>query len=59
LRLTDGVEFREWPALVGFSPALVSQVLFGLTGGLQFFTATFHGDRAEIELSVNPSYPGT
>jgi hypothetical protein len=38
---------------------MVNRPLFGLTGGLQFFTATFYGDRAEVELSVNPSYPGT
>ncbi|MGH7223261.1 MAG: hypothetical protein ACRELF_08535, partial [Gemmataceae bacterium] len=58
LRLTDGVERREWPAWVGFSPA-ISRPLFGFAGFLQFFTATFHGDREQVELTVNSLYPGT
>jgi hypothetical protein len=59
LRLTDGVEQREWPAWVGFTPAPLNQPLFGFAGFLQFFTATFHGDREQIELTVNGLYPGT
>lgn len=58
LRLTDGKERREWPAWVGFSPA-IRRPLFGFAGFLQFFTATFHGDREEVELTVNRLYPGT
>jgi hypothetical protein len=59
LRLTDGIVYREWPALVGFTPARLNRVLLGFTGCLQFFTTTFHSDRAEVELAVNPLYPGT
>ena len=33
--------------------------LLGFAGFLQFFTATFRGDREEIELTVNSLYPGT
>lgn len=58
LRLTDGVERREWPAWVGFSPT-IQRPLFGFAGFLQFFTATFHGDREQVELTVNSLYPGT
>lgn len=59
LRLTDGLEFRTWTALVGFTPALRSRILLGIAHGLEYFTATFHGDRHEVELEINTSYPGT
>jgi hypothetical protein len=59
LRITDGVEQREWPAWVGFTPASLNQPLLGFAGFLQFFTATFHGDREQIKLTVNSLYPGT
>ena len=58
LRLTDGIEFREWPALVGFVAGLRRSVL-GFGGCLQFFTATFHGDREVVDLEINQLYPGT
>ena len=43
LRLTDGKEFREWPAWVGFTDAPLPIATLGFAGCLQFFTATFHG----------------
>jgi hypothetical protein len=58
LRLTDGVERREWPAWVAFAPT-IHRPLFGFAGFLQFFTATFHGDREQVELTINSLYPGT
>lgn len=58
LRLTDGVEFREWPAWVGFTDAPLPIAALGFAGCLQFFTTTFHGDREEVELAVNALYPG-
>jgi hypothetical protein len=58
LRLTDGVERLEWPAWVGFSPR-IQRALFGFAGFFQFFTATFHSDREQIELTINSLYPGT
>ncbi len=58
LRITDGVERREWPAWVGFSPA-IHRPLLGFAGFLQFFTATFHGDREYVELTTNNLYLGT
>ncbi len=59
LRLTDGREYREWPATVGFTPALLVYPLLGFAGCLQFFTSLFRGDREEVELTVNALYPGT
>jgi len=59
LRVTDGAEQRAWSALVGFTPDKLRRPLLGFAGFLQFFTATFHGDREEIELTVNSLYPGT
>jgi hypothetical protein len=59
LRLTDGKERREWPATVGFTAVRLRRPLLGFAGFLRFFTATFQGDREEIELAVNSLYPGT
>jgi len=59
LRLTDGQELREWPARVGFAPFASNRALLGFAGFLQFFEATFRGDREEVELTVNSLYPGT
>jgi hypothetical protein len=59
LRLTDGAEYREWPAWVGFTNAPLPTPVLGFAGCLQFFTTTFHGDFEEVTLAVNPLYPGT
>lgn len=59
LRMSDGKEQREWPAWVGFTPAKLQSPLLGFAGFLQFFTATFRGDREEVELTVNSLYPGS
>jgi predicted aspartyl protease len=59
LRITDGKEQREWPAWVAFTPAKLHLPLLGFASFLQFFTATFHGDREQVELTVNALYPGT
>jgi hypothetical protein len=59
LRLVSGNERREWAALVGFTSAPIRYPLLGFAGFLQYFTATFHGDREEVELAVNSSYPGS
>jgi hypothetical protein len=59
LRITDGKEFREWTGWVGFTSASLYYPILGFAGCLQFFTATFHGDREEVELAVNRFYPGT
>lgn len=59
LRVADNQEQQEWRAWVGFTTAKLRQPLLGFAGFLQYFTATFFGDREEVELAVNPSYPGT
>jgi hypothetical protein len=59
LRLTDGKEFRRWPAWVGFTAARLKQPLLGFAGCLQFFGARFRGDREDVELDVNTLYPGS
>ncbi len=59
LRLTDGNEFRSWPAQVGFTPALAGFSLLGFAGCLQFFDALFLGEAQAVELTVNTLYPGT
>ena len=59
LRLTDGREQRQWSAWAGFTSATIPYPMLGFAGCLQFFIATFHGDREEIELAVNGLYPGT
>jgi len=59
MRLHDGLHTCEWPAIVGFTSAQINFPLLGFAGCLQFFIATFHGDREEVELAVNGLYPGT
>jgi hypothetical protein len=59
LRITDGRERRAWQAWVSFAALHPrSHPLLGYTGFLQFFTASFFGDRQEVELTVNGLYPG-
>jgi hypothetical protein len=58
LRLTDGHEFRQWTAVVGFAPR-IKQSLLGFAGCLQFFTAKFDSDLEEVELTINSKYRGT
>ena len=48
----------EWRAWVGFTPPRWPWALLGFAGFLQFFTATFHGDREEVELTANALLPG-
>jgi len=58
LRIADNQERREWEAWVGFTPAQIRFPALGFLGFLQYFTTTFHGDREEVELTVNGQYPG-
>lgn len=58
LRITDGQEFREWPARIGFTSAALKRPLLGFACLLQFFIARLEGDREELELTVNSLYPG-
>jgi hypothetical protein len=59
LRLTDGREYCEWPARVGFTAAPMKRPLLGFAGFLQFFRALFDGEKEEVELTTTARYPGT
>jgi hypothetical protein len=59
LRLDQPGKQHEWPAWVAFTKVPMKWPLLGFAGFLQFFTATFRGDREEVELEVNGLYPGT
>jgi hypothetical protein len=59
LRVADNQEWREWQAWVGFTSTKLRHPLLGFAGFLQYFTATLHGDREELELTVNSLYAGT
>jgi hypothetical protein len=59
LRLTDGLEMREWPAVVAFTPARLVYPMLGFAGCLQFFDANFRGAVEVVELTTNALYPGT
>src|SRR5262249_58981 len=59
LRITDGFEQREWPAWVGFTPARLYPPMLGFAGFLQFYPASYYGDREQVELTVNGLYQGS
>lgn len=59
LRIASPNECREWTAMVGFTSAKLRQPILGFAGFLQYFTATFRGDREEFELATNSLYAGT
>lgn len=59
LRIADNFERREWTAWVAFTSTPLPRALLGFGGFLQLYTATFRGDREEVELAVNSLYPGT
>lgn len=59
LVLNDGVGAWRWPAIVGFSPALIRYPLLGTAGCLQFMDARFRGADLIVELETNHTFPGT
>ena len=59
LRIADNQEQRQWRAWVSFASVKRRYGLLGFAGFLQYFTATFHGDREEVKLTVNGQYGGT
>jgi hypothetical protein len=52
LRLTDGHEFCEWSALVGFTTVPLRHPVLGFAGCLHFFDADFRGEREEVDLAI-------
>jgi hypothetical protein len=59
LRVADNHEQREWQAWVGFTRSKMRHPTLGFAGFLQYFTATFYGDRETVELTVNSQYAGS
>jgi hypothetical protein len=59
LELSDDTAVWRWPAVVGFSPAPLRYPILGVCGCLQFFDAWFRGADRQVEIALNPSYPGT
>lgn len=59
LLLTDNSSIWRWPAVVGFSPALLRYPILGQAGCLQFMEARFFGEDLRAELETNRTYPGT
>jgi hypothetical protein len=59
LRITDGREYCEWPARVGFTSAPLKRSLLDFAGCLQFFLTCFDGEGEVAELTTNGRYPGT
>lgn len=60
LELTDGVESYRWTAtalFVSFPRPADQQTLFGHKGFLEYFTASFDGERRELELIPNSTLP--
>ena len=58
LELTDddGNALR-WPAVVAFTAANLRYPLLGMCGCLEFFDTRLLGDKRQIELEPNPSFP--
>ena len=58
LRLTDGLETCQWPAMVGFADLPLRWALLGNAGFLQFFDSELRGARREVHLTPNNQFPG-
>lgn len=59
MRVSDGLEAREWTGIIGFASLTARYALLGQLGFLEFFTANFQGDLEVVELTVNSRYAGT
>ncbi len=60
LELTDGVESYRWNTsalFVSFPRPADQQTIFGHKGFLEYFTASFDGERRELELIPNNTLP--
>jgi hypothetical protein len=58
LRLSDGVEHAEWPAIVGFAPIPMQYALLGRTGFHDFFDVNYRGQAREVVLFPNGAFTG-
>jgi len=58
LRISDGVEYCEWDAVIGFLNVSRQTGLAGLAGFLNYFDVELFGDGHEFTLTPNASFPG-
>ena len=59
LRVSDGVETREWQATVGFVDLLLRWALLGHAGFLNSFDTDPRGARREVFIAANSLFTGT
>ncbi len=58
IRMTDGHEYKEWPARVGFAALPMRRPLLGFAGCLQYFDVLFRGADEVFEMTANRLFPG-
>src|SRR5262249_25321650 len=58
LRLTDGLETCEWPAIVGFVDLPLRWALLGHAGFLDYFDTELRGARREVVIKPNALFNG-
>jgi hypothetical protein len=58
LRISDGLETCEWPAIVGFLDQPMRWALLGQTGFFQFLDVHLRGGRREVILTPDVAFPG-
>jgi len=58
LLLTDGREFCQWDAVVGFSTAPLRWALLGHSAFLDLFDVQLLGARREAVIIPNSAFPG-
>lgn len=58
LRVSDGKESCEWPAIIGFTKCPLRWPLLGQTGFLRFFDLMLFGASQEIVLTPNADFSG-
>jgi hypothetical protein len=59
LRLSDGVEICEWPAIVAFLDLPLRHGLLGQAGFFQFFDVTFLGASQEVDIVPTGAFPSS
>jgi len=58
IRVTDGYEECVWDGIAGFIATPLRWAVLGHAGMLQFFDVQLLGERREVILTPNPSFPG-
>lgn len=58
IRVSDGYEECVWEGIAGFAAAPLRWAILGHAGMLQFFDVQFLGERREVIVTPNSSFPG-